>query len=387
MSAIERYFQPNWAFAIVAALTASQYLIWVLYAFGGSPDFVFGGDFIAFWSAARETLDGRMAGLYAQDGLLAAMQDHRPGGEVEGLTWQYPPHAGLIFAPIGYLPFPVAYALWCALGLACFAAALNAIGVKDRALIALLVTMPILVALNTGQNALFMGSLLLLAVFYAKPKPVLAGLAAALLTIKPQLGFLLPVLFIACGHWRAFAVAAIGSATLWGGSLLVLGPNTWGAFFSSLSAVSGAVSAGEMPLYKMVNVYAAIRLAWMPEPIAIGVAVLALLAALVGVFWTARQTEDPRWHYAAVACATLIAAPYSMYYELVLLVPVVWFALVRGHDTGWLRFERELVALLILLSVLVPGPATQMGVSLSFAASGLVALILYRRLRVELASA
>ena len=85
--------------------------------------------------------------------------------------------------------------------------------------------------------------------------------------------------------------------------------------------------------------------------------------------------------------ATLIAAPYSMYYELVLLVPDVWFVLVRGHDTGWLRFERELVALLLLFSVLVPGPATQMGISLSFAANGLVALILYRRLRVELASA
>ena len=137
--------------------------------------------------------------------------------------------------------------------------------------------------------------------------------------VMDRFGQIEPVLFIACGHWRAFAVAALGSVTLWGGSLLVLGPNTWGAFFSSLSAVSGAVSAGEMPLYKMVNVYAAIRLVWMPEPIAIGVAGLALLAALVGVFWTARQTEDPRWHYAVVASANLIAAPYSMYYELILL--------------------------------------------------------------------
>ena len=101
--------------------------------------------------------------------------------------------------------------------------------------------------------------------------------------------------------------------------------------------------------------------------------------------------------FAALTGLSVYLLPFSLFNQfslllhtlagILMLVPVVWFALVRGHDTGWLRFERELVALLILLSVLVPGPATQMGVSLSFAASGLVALILYRRLRVELASA
>ncbi|MEL7239255.1 MAG: hypothetical protein AAGK78_10360, partial [Planctomycetota bacterium] len=37
------------------------------------------------------------------------------------------------------------------------------------------------------------------------------GLAAALLTIKPQLGVLLPIAYLAGGYWRAFFYAAFGS--------------------------------------------------------------------------------------------------------------------------------------------------------------------------------
>ena len=88
MSSLERYFQPNMAFAVILALAAFQYGILVLYMFGGSPDYVLGGDFIAFWAAARETLSGEMAALYAPDGLLAAIETHRPGTHVDGLTWQ-----------------------------------------------------------------------------------------------------------------------------------------------------------------------------------------------------------------------------------------------------------------------------------------------------------
>ena len=98
MSSLERYFQPNFAFAVILALAAFQYAILAIYMFGGSPDYVLGGDFVAFWSAARETLNGDMAGLYASDGLANAIAAHRPEAVVEGLTWQYPPHASLIFA-------------------------------------------------------------------------------------------------------------------------------------------------------------------------------------------------------------------------------------------------------------------------------------------------
>ena len=380
---LERYFQPNIAFMIVLALAVSQYAILVLYMFGGSPEYVLGGDFVAFWSAARETLAGNLTALYTPDGLYDAFLKHRPDAAVEGLTWQYPPHASLLFSPIGYLPYEAAYAVWSGLGLGFFAWVMSTLGVRGRALIAVLATIPVLIVLNTGQNALFTAGLLLLAVFNAKSKPVLAGLAAAILTVKPQLGILLPFLFIAGGHWRAFAAAAIGSLLIWGGSVFALGRDSWTAFFEFLGVVSGSVSEGDMPLYKMVNIYAAARLAWVPEIAAALLAGIGYLAAILAVIWVGRRSDNPKWQYGVVASATLLTAPYSMYYELVLLVPAIWFVVERGHQAGWGAFEREMIAGLMLLTLVVPGPATQVGASLCFLVSALVALVLYRRLRME----
>ena len=387
MSSLERYFQPNFAFAITLALAASQYAILVIYMLGGNPDFVLGGDFISFWAAARETLAGDMTALYAPDGLHAAFALHRPDVAVDGLTWQYPPHASLIFSPIGLLPYEAAYGLWCGLGLAIFAWTLTRIGVRGHALIAILATIPVLIVLNTGQNALFTASLMLLAVFDAKSRPVVAGLAAALLTVKPQLGILLPLVFLAGGHWRAFTAAAIGSLALWGGAVLALGPAPWIAFFEFLGVISGSVSDGAMPLYKMVNFYAAARLAGVPEAAATVLAGTSYLLAAAAVTWVCRMTPDPKWRYSVLASATLLTAPYSMYYELVLLVPAIWFAIQRASQTSWLSWERESIAALVVLTLIVPGPATQVGGSFCFLASVLVAAILFRRWRAEVSRA
>lgn len=383
MASLDRYFQPTFAFATVIALAISQYAILVIYMLGGSPDFVFGGDFIAFWAAARETLDGGLLGLYTPAGLQVAIEEHRPLADGVGLTWQYPPHASLLFSPIGYLPYSVAYALWSGLSLAFFTAMLIISGLRGRFLVAALATIPVLTVLNTGQNALFMAALLMLAVRNASPKPIAAGLAAALLTIKPQLGLMLPVLFLAGGHWRAFFVAASSSATLWLSSALVLGVPAWVAFFEFLGVVSSSVSDGVMPLFKMVNVYAAARLFALPDAIAIALLISTILLSIGAITWTCRHTEHWKVRYAVVATATLLSAPYSMYYELVLLVPAIAFVLQRGAKGGWLLWERECVAALIVLSLVVPGPSIQFGLSVSFLSTGLVALVLFRRLRFE----
>ncbi len=384
MSATDRIFDPKLAFLAVTAIAVSQYAVFVLALAGASPDFTFGGDFAAFWVAAKATLNGSMAELYQADLFKEAIQAQTPHEELEGLTWQYPPHAGLLFAPIGALPFHIAYAVWCALGLAFYIAAAQSAGFKDRLLIVLIASIPVLLALKTGQVGLLMGGLLLLAVFHAGSRPILAGIAAGLLTMKPQLGFLLPVLFIAGGHWRAFYAASVVSLALIFGSVGWLGIDVWSAFFDSVLSVSGSVATGEMPLYKMVNIYAATQMLGLPDAVALSFAFAGILLAAGAMTWVARRTENPEWHYAAIAGLTLIAAPYSYYYELVLIVPALLFALKRGHEFGWLRFERESVALAVFICLAIPGPAIRSGVSINFFLMLLVCAVLYRRLSAEL---
>jgi alpha-1,2-mannosyltransferase len=383
MSATERIFEPRLVFMAILAIAVSQYAVFVLALFGMSSEFTFGGDFAAFWAAARETLTGEMLGLYAPGGLEQAIQSHSPHQDLEGLTWQYPPHASLLFSPIGLLPFHLAYLVWCLLGLAVYAGALFSIGLRHRLWIAALASIPVLIAVNTGQNALFTGALLLIAVYHARSRPLLAGLAAALLTIKPQLGFLLPVLFLAGGYWRAFLSASIASLVLVALSVGIAGLEAWLVFFESIRSITSSVSSGLMPVFKMVNVNAAATLLGMPSLVVMSLTGAVLIAALLAVIWAARWTNDRNLHYAVIACLTLFAAPYSFYYELVLLVPAVIFIAQRGYQFGWLRFERETIAALVLLSLTVPGLPIRSGVSVSFLLMALAVFVILRRVRVE----
>lgn len=381
---LDKYLQPKPALLFVLVMASIQYLMYCKLLFWPSETFTYAGDFVVFWPAAKAILDGNMVSLYIGDGMHDAMLHYRPEGALERLTWQYPPHAGLIFSPIGLLPFPVAYVTWFALSAAALAGSLIVAKVDHRAIMVLLLTSPVFLVLITGQIALFMTSLMLLAVFWAKSRPILAGLAAGLLTLKPQLGIFLPLVFIAGGHWRAFASAAVISLTLWLGSAALLGIDVWIAFFERLGLVSDLVSEGVMPYSKMLNVYAASNLALLPGVVASGITVLAALAAACAVFWISRKTDDPRWRYAVLATVTLLVTPYSWYYELALVLPAVWFVLERGYRNGWLEYERESAAFLFALSVSLPGPEIAAGVSLPFLLMIAVSIIVGRRVMFEL---
>ena len=108
MTSIERLSRPRFAFLLVMAMAITQYAVWMITVLNGGSDFILGGDFVAFWCAARERLAGNLVDLYTPDGVDAAIRKHLPDIELTGLTWQYPPHARLVFHPIGYFPFLLA---------------------------------------------------------------------------------------------------------------------------------------------------------------------------------------------------------------------------------------------------------------------------------------
>jgi hypothetical protein len=57
-------------------------------------------------------------------------------------------------------------------------------------------------------------------------RPLLAGLLVGLLTIKPQLGVLIPVLLIASGRWRVFTVATVTALALAAAAVMLFGMQT-----------------------------------------------------------------------------------------------------------------------------------------------------------------
>ena len=140
-----------------------------------------------------------------------------------------------------------------------------------------------------------------------------------------------------------------------------------------------------MPYRKMLNIYAASNFALLPQVVAYAITGIAALIAACAVVWTCRKTNNPRWRYAVLATATLLVTPYSWYYELALILPALWFVLERGYRAGWLAYERETVAILFALSVSLPGPQFEAGISVPFLVMACAAFVIVRRVRFEMA--
>ena len=232
----------------------------------------------------------------------------------------------------------------------------------------------------TGQNGFLTASLLAIAALYPDKRPLLAGAAAAVLTIKPQLGVLLPIAYLAAGFHRAFFYAAIGSIAFAALSTSVLGADIWSAFLGGAGAASERLGAGLYPLFKMATPYAWLK--YLGAPLAAAVlfhAVLALAAiAAIARIW--RTTPDAELRAAALCAGVFFVAPYGYYYEMIILALPVAILAKRGLDQGWMKYEPALVALMVGLPMAMPGANAGVGFSWGFPTVLLIAAGVLRRI-------
>jgi len=171
-------------------------------------------DFTHFWLAARMAVAGHAAQVYdpvvfARE--LAGTFDER----VLGLFWLYPPHAFWLYVPFAVDNYGAAYV---AFMVASFAALMASLAVTGRVTpglaLCLAVSPAVMVAAVFGQNGLWTSALLIVIAFARDRRPILAGIAIGLLTMKPQFGVLIPFVLIIEHNWRCLAVAVITTAGL-----------------------------------------------------------------------------------------------------------------------------------------------------------------------------
>lgn len=279
-----------------------------------------GGDHIAFWTAARAALDGAWIEAYDTERFNALLHANGTAIEEFGLTWQYPPHAALVLAPFGLMPYALSWVVWSTLSVGLFASALHRAGQTPWLDVALVVLSPVMFqVIITGQTGAFFGAALICALMLPDRRPVVAGICAGLLTMKPQLGLLLPFAYVAGGHYRTFGIAAATAGALVIVSTLWLGPEAWQTFVGALLGVGEGVAEARYPLEKMVTVFAALRTGDVPASIAFGVQTAAFLAvaALTVRVWRSAATGLAR--ASITACLIFLTTPYAYYYDLAVL--------------------------------------------------------------------
>jgi Glycosyltransferase family 87 len=322
---------------------ATTVLMYVLVLTGRS-DAVIGGDFTAFHTAAKAALQGAAAQIYDPTFFQTLLPAAVLAGEGT-LSWQYPPTYLLLMTPFAALPYFLAFALWSTATAAGYYAAVRQI-IRDRLILFAIIAGPAsFAAYITGQNGFLTAMLLLAACALPNKRPLLAGFAAGLLTMKPHLGLLIPIAYLAAGCWRAFGAAAITSIGLAVLSLAAFGAEPWVAFVTAVVETSGRVEAGIMPLAKMATPYSAALFAGAPALAAylVYAASLGVSAAFVWFAW--RRISDPLLRGAALVSCVLMAAPYGYYYELIILTFPGAVIVMRGLERGWLKYERPAIAL------------------------------------------
>lgn len=342
---------------------------------GGKP---IGTDFITFWGASHLALAGRPEAAFDLQQIFEAER-----GAVAGLTnifaWHYPPTFELIIMPLATLPYLVSYLAWTGLTMAAYVGVVRKLAPMPQTVWLILAFPATFVNFGHGQTgflttALFGGGILLL-----ERRPIAAGILIGLLSYKPHFGLLLPLVLMAGNHWRAFITAAITTILFALLSALVLGPESWIAFWNNLPLARQILSEGGVPWEKMPGLFTALRLLGinaatsyvMQAVLAAGVA-----AATAWIWW--KRVPIPLAG-AVLVSGSLLVTPYAFDYDLALLAIPIALLAWDGHQRGWLAGEREILVAAWLLPVVAPAIAAYTSVQIGILCLGALFFVAVRR--------
>jgi hypothetical protein len=185
---------------------------------------------------------------------------------------------------------------------------------------------------------------------------------------KPQFGVLIPFVLVATQRWTAFVAALLTLLAHGVLATIVLGPEVWRAFAESSEFTRRVVlEQGGTGWEKIQSLFAAVRmwgggigLAYAAQ-FALSVSILAGLIRL----WRSSASYDIK--ACALACACLLATPYVLDYDLMVLGVALAFFVRHGLNEGFQPNELSLLALIWLSPLLARGIAA-MGVPLGFLA-------------------
>jgi alpha-1,2-mannosyltransferase len=285
------------------------------------------------------------------------------GPKTDVYGWHYPPYFLALAALLALLPYAAALAVWQVSSLVLYLAAarraLGDSGLSGRHVLITALAFPaVFVNLMHGQNGFLTAGLFTGALLCLERQPWLSGMLFALLAYKPQFGIVIPVALIAGGYWRVLVGGGASLIALTVASLMAFGLPTWIAFQQSLGFTRSVVlEQGDIGWEKIQSVFSAIRMLGGTVGQAYTLQAIVGTLVLAGIAWLWRSRADTQLKYAALLCAALLATPYCLDYDMVLLGPAIAFTVAHGVEKGFAPFEKTLLAaawLVPLVARIVP---------------------------------
>ncbi|MBV9348793.1 MAG: DUF2029 domain-containing protein [Pseudolabrys sp.] len=305
------------------------------------------------------------AGTYVREGKAAAPFDPAKqflreqeifGAATQFYGWHYPPFFLGVAAFLAAMPYALALLVWQGATLGLYLWMMRGVAPASRGHLPLLLAFAfpaVFINLGHGHNgfltaALFGGALLLL-----DRRPIVAGILFGLIAYKPQFGVLIPFALGASGRWRAFAASGATVLVMAGATTLLFGSDIWNAFFASSEFTRRVVlEQGDTGWHKIQSVFSWARMWGAPVAQAYVAQALVTIAAICAVtaIWRSRAAFAHK--AAALLFGTLIATPYSLDYDLMLLAPAIAFMAAHGLAHGFAAWEKTLLAALWIVPLI-----------------------------------
>jgi hypothetical protein len=327
-------------------------------------------DFANYWMSGRLALSGDLASLWAQTDYQAELESAFGLSGMEPRNWSYPPHLLLLTLPLGWLSYPAAYAVFMAVTGGWFlwtvwAFVQRSVPGDPRTVFA--VTLVLLIPfvclqLLAGQNGFLFGAAMLQGLLWRRSRPVAAGLMFAVLTMKPQLGLLLPLLLLVERRFAAIAWTVIFTGALAGLSVWVFGFSAWVSFFQITAPYQQYVAAHWSGLFlnMMPTWFAAFRAAGVDYGAALTLHACLGLPLVFAALYALLRAPDDMARSRLLLAATFVLTPYGFNYDLGALLALVALELARradGQNANWtMAFGGGLVMALPLWTPLLGRP-------------------------------
>ena len=195
-----------------------------------TPNVAWGADIRSASTAGSLALDRDAQALYDRN--------HSAYRQQKAAPFIYPPWYAMLMIPFSLIPFPLAFFVWTAIGVAFLLASVRLLEIKSPALVAVVVLATWAAFQSTwyGQTSFLLLFLLAAAIrLWQADRQVSAGIALALCAFKPHLllGFLV-LWLIDLRRWKTLLLSAAGATAALAVASEVWIPGSWRGFVSSI---------------------------------------------------------------------------------------------------------------------------------------------------------
>jgi len=320
--------------AFLLALTMWGIYIWTI----ATPTFrdrngnLRGTDFLHFYTLGSLAATHRGSELYDEQS-QAFLAAHRVP-EAAGIRYLplYPPQVSILFAPLTFLPYGWALAVWWVssgliYGACCYriwraCPALDDFG-ATVALIAIAFP-PFFNLIAWGQtSALALACFTVAFPLLRDQREFAAGLALGCLVFKPQLGMAAAIVLIITGGWPVIAGGAVSAAGQIAVGVLYYGIDPFLSWLQTLWHVPRLLSDFEPRPYQThcLRTFWSTLVPWSGVSLGLyGISAVVVLACTIAI-WKGLVPWPLK--YSALLLATVLVSPHLTVYDLVILVPAI----------------------------------------------------------------